>query len=325
MVFNRAAAVAAVLLLALTMPPRAAEAQAYPDRPVRLIVPFTPGGPADALGRIFSRRMSELWGQQVVVENRAGADGSIAAALVSKSLPDGYTLLLHAGSLVINASLYKNLGYDPLKDFTPISKIASYMLLVVVTPQTGINSMADLVAQAKARPGTINYASAGIGSGTHLPVELFEQRAGITLVHVPYKGTSEATNDLVAGHIQLMFNNPVSGLPQVKSGRVKAIAVTGAQRLPALPDLPTIAESGFPGYEAGTWFGISGPARMPADVVKKIYQGIVQTIATPEAKQQLDAQSVDAVGSTPEELAAFMQSEDKVWREVIAKAGIKAE
>jgi tripartite-type tricarboxylate transporter receptor subunit TctC len=237
----------------------------WPGKPVHLVVPYPPGGPADALGRLFAVKLTDIWGQPVIVDNRGGASGTIGARYVAKAAPDGTTLLLHSSSLVINVALTKDIGYDPFVDFTPLSEIASYMLVVVVHPSLRVTSLAELVAAAKARPGEITFASAGgAGAPTHLAGELFKRAADIDLLHVPFNGAAPATNALIGGHVTMMFNNPLSALPQVKAGLLRALAVTGAERMALAPELPTVAELGYPGFEASTWFGVSGrPACRP--------------------------------------------------------------
>jgi tripartite-type tricarboxylate transporter receptor subunit TctC len=300
-------------------------ASTYPTKPVRLVVPFPPGGPADVLARLLGQKLAELWGQPVVVDNRAGAGGNIGADHVAKAAPDGYTLLLAASSHVINASMYPSLPYDVLKDFTPVTEVASYMLVVVVHPSVPATSLKELVALAKSKPGQLTVASAGSGTPTHLAAELFKSAAGIDFVHVPYKGAAPATNDLLGGQVQIMFNNPVSALPQVKAGKLRALAVTGAKRSPAAPELPTVAESGYPGFEAGTWYGILGPANLPKEIVTKVHTDTVKALRMKDVQEKLTAQAWDSIGNSPSEFAAVYRSDLEKWAKVVKAANIRVD
>lgn len=322
-VLSCALAALAVVGSLLSLP---AAAETWPARPVRLIVPFPPGGPTDVLARLYGQKLSGIWGQQVVVENRGGASGNIGSQVAAKSPADGYTLLLHASSHVLNKLLFKDPGYDPIKDFVPITELADYKLVVVVHPSVPINSFKELVAAAKAKPGTITYASAGgAGAPTHLSVKMFEQVAGVEFVHVPYSGAAPATNDLLAGHVMLMFHNPLSTLPHVKTGALRALAVTSLQRLPLAPDVPTVAESGYPGFEVGTWFAIWGPAGLPPAIVAEANRGFVAVSAMPEVRDQLAAQGLTAIGSSTADFARFQADEMERWGKVIRAANISVE
>jgi tripartite-type tricarboxylate transporter receptor subunit TctC len=303
----------------------AVHAQPYPSKPVRLIVPFPPGGPADALGRLFGQKLSESWGQPVVVENRAGAGGNIGAEIVAKAAPDGYTLLLIANSHAINAGLYASLPYDPVRDFMPISQIASYMLVLVTHPSVPATSVAELVTLARSRPGQLKYASAGNGTMTHLAAEMFRLATGTDMVHVPYKGAAPATNDLLGGQVDLMFNNPVSSFPHVRAGTLRALAVTGASRLSTAPEVPTIAELGYAGFEASTWYGFLGPAGMPKDVVSKVQTEIVRVLRLPDVQERLAAQGFDSIGTTPEQFGEVLRADVERWRQVVKAAGLRAD
>jgi len=315
-------AFAALCILAIAP----AIAQEFPTKAIRLVVPYPPGGPTDLVGRIFAGKMGEIFGQPVVVENRPGANGNIAAQLVAKSPGDGYTLFLHSSSMVINPMLYKAPGYEPFADFTPISLIFDYKLMVVVTPSFPVNSLAELVAAAKAKPGTITFASAGgVGAPTHLSVEMFKQAAGIDLVHVPYQGGAPAVNDLLGGHVQLMFNNPTQSLPYIKAGKLRALATTGLTRMAQAPELPTVAELGYPGFEVGTWFAIWGPAGVPPAVVAKLEAAIRKVSTMPDVREQLVAQGLNGIGSTAAELAAYQKAEQVRWGNVIKAAGVNPE
>jgi tripartite-type tricarboxylate transporter receptor subunit TctC len=313
--------VLAVLAIALVAAPAGAES--WPSKPVRLVVPYPPGGPADALARLVATKLSEMWRQPVVVENRGGAAGNIGTQAVAKAAPDGSTFLLHSSSQVINGALYKQPGYDAIVDFTPISEIAYYMLVVVTHPSLQVGSLAQLVAAAKARPGAITYASAGgAGAPTHLAVELFKRVAGIDLLHVPYAGAGPATTAILGGHVMVMFNNPLSALPHVRAGELRGLAVTGARRLPLAPELPTVAESGYPGFEGGTWYGIWAPAGLPPEIAAAANAGIVKVMRLPEVREQLAQQGLDALGTSAEELARLSRAELARWGEVIKAANI---
>jgi len=309
------------LILALVCP---ATAQDFPSKTVRMIVPYPPGGPADLVARTFAGKMSGIFSHPVIIENRPGANGNIAAQLAAKSANDGHTVILHASSMVINPLLYKEPGYNPFADFTPISLVFDYKLIVVVTPSFAVNSIAELVAAAKAKPGQITYASAGgVGAPTHLSVEMFKQIAGIDLLHVPYQGAAPAANDLLAGHVQLMFNNPAQSLQHIKAGKLRALATTGSTRMAQAPELPTIAELGYADYDVGTWFAIWGPAGMAPAIVEKLNGAVVAVSKMPDVRELLLAQGLNVIGSSAAELAAFQKSEFERWGKVIKAANIK--
>ena len=314
-----------LLLLALTAMiwPDPGVAQTWPTRTVRLIVPYPPGGPTDLVGRTFAAKLSEIWGQSVVIENRPGANGNIASQLIARSAPDGSTLMLHSSSMVVNAIMYKAPGYDPFADFTPISQVFDYKLIVVVHPSVPVTSLKELVDLAKAKPGYITYASAGgAGAPTHLSVEMFKQRAGIDLVHVPYQGGAPSTNDLLAGHVMMMFNNPLGSLQYIKTGQLRGLAVTGLERNPLAPDLPTVAELGYPGFDVGTWFAIWGPAGLPAEVVRIASEGIMRVARMPDVEDRLRANGLNSIGGTPAALATVMRVDHERWGKVMREAKI---
>ena len=314
-----------LMLLATASCALSVQAQNFPAKPVRLIIPFPPGGPTDVMGRIYAERLGTLWGQTVLVENRAGAAGNIGSEITAKAAPDGHTILLVASSHVINHALYDKLPYDPIKDFTPISQVAYYSLVLVAHPSVAANSLKELVAQAKAQPGQLALVSAGNGTPTHLTAELFRAAAGIDFLHVPYKGAAPATNDLLAGQGQLMFNNPVSAMPHVKTGKLKALAVTGAQRAAIAPEIPTIAESGYPGFEAGTWYAFLAPAGLPREVLNKLSTDIINVTQQADVRTRFAGMGVDALGTTPAQLTAIMHAELEKWTRVIRAANIKAD
>jgi len=314
----------ALAVVAAFVAPTSGFAQSYPNRPVRLVVPFPAGGPADALGRVLADQLNKTWGQPVIIENRGGAGGNLGAEVVARAAPDGYTLLLNASSHVINASLYEKLPYDPIKDFTPVSEVASYMLVLVVHPSVPAKSVKEFVAFANSKPDGLSVANAGLGTPTHLAAVLFAQAAGVNLIHVPYRGAAPASTDLIAGQVPAMFNNPVNAVPQVKSNNLRALAVTGSKHLSLLPDTPTIAESGYPGFETRTWYGLFGPAGMPADVVRKLHADTDKVMRMPEVANNLIAQGWDIAVSPPDQFAKVLQSEMDRWSAVVKRAGIKA-
>ena len=314
----------ALLLIVAALAPSPGAAQGYPNRPVRLVVPFPPGGPADALGRVLADQLNKMWGQPVIVENRGGAGGNLGAEVVARSPGDGYTLLLNASSHVINASLYEKLPYDPIKDFTPVSEVASYMLVLVVHPSVPATSVKEFVAYAKSKPDGLSVANAGIGTPTHLAAVLFAQAAGVNIVHVPYRGAAPASTDLLAGQVPAMFNNPVNAVPQVRANKLRALAATGSKRLSLLPELPTIAESGYPDFETRTWYGLFGPAGLPAEVVRKLHADVGKALSNPDVASSLVAQGWDITVSSPEQFSAVLQSELNRWSAIVKRAGIKA-
>jgi tripartite-type tricarboxylate transporter receptor subunit TctC len=298
-------------------------AQTYPVKAIRLIVPLAPGGGNDTIARLIGQKITPALGQQVVVDNRAGAGGLIAAELVAKSPADGYTLLLaNVAVMTIIPNAQKKAPYDSLKDFAPVSLIASAPLLVVVHPSLPVNSIKQLVALAKAKPNAINYASNGIASSTHLATELFSMMAGVKMVHVPYKGLSLAMTDLLSGQVPLMFSSAVAMLPHVKNSRLRAIAMTGAKRAPVLPDVPTVAEAGVKGYESGSWYGIAAPANTPRPIVERLNKEIVAVVKSKEIQDRMNNEAVIPVGSTPEEFSAHIKVEFERMARVIREAKI---
>ncbi len=302
------------------------QAQTYPTRAITLIVPFPAGGTTDILGRFVGQALSAAWNQPVVVENRGGAGGNIGAAAVAKAAPDGYTLLVGTvGTHAINASLYTKMPYDTLKDFAPVTQIASVPNMLVVTPSLPVGSVTELIAYAKANPGKLNMASSGNGTSIHLSGELFKVMTGVDMVHVPYKGSAPALNDLMGGQVQLMFDNMPSALPQVKGGTLKALAVTTATRSPAMPDLPTVAEAGVPGFEASSWFGVFAPAGTPKEIVAKLQTEIARILKSPEMTERLAQQGAVAVGNTPDEFGAYVQSELVKWAGVVKASGARVD
>ncbi len=298
-------------------------AQAYPAKSIRLIVPLAPGGGNDTIARLIGQKISPSLGQQVVVDNRAGAGGLIGAEMAAKSPPDGYTLLLgNVATMTIIPNSQKKVPYDPLKDFQPVSLIASAPLLVVVHPSLPVSTIKELVSLSRAKPGAINYASNGIGTSTHLATEMFSMMAGVKWVHVPYKGLSLAMTDLLSGQVPLMFSSAVAMLPHVKNGKLRAIAMTGTRRAQAIPDVPTVAEAGVKGYESGSWYGIVAPSNTPRPIIDRLNKEIVAVVKSKEIQDRLNNEAVIPSGNSPEEFAAHIRSEFERMGRVIREAKI---
>ncbi len=296
----------------------------YPAKAIRMIVPFPPGGTTDILARVAGQKITEATGQQVIVDNRSGAGGNIGTEIAAKAPPDGYTLLAAPGStLTIHPSLYSKLPFDTLKDFAPITIIAAVPNLLVVHPSLPVKNVKELIALAKARSGQLNYASTGAGQSTHLSMELFKVTAGIDMTHIPYKGSSPALTDLLAGQVPVMFDNMPSCLPHVKANKLRALGVSTLKRSPALPALPTIAESGLPGFEVSVWFGILAPAGTPRDIVSSLNSVIGKALASPDMRERLAGQGAEPIGNTPEEFTAQMRRDLVKWAKVVKDAGIK--
>jgi len=316
----------AAISLALAGAPSVFAQATFPSKPIRIVVPFPPGGTTDILARAAAQKMTEAWKEQVLVDNRPGAGGNIGAELVAKSPADGYTLLMGTvGTHSINPSLYAKMPYDHVKDFAPVILVASVPNVLVVHPSVPANSVQELIAYAKANPGKINFASSGSGTSIHLAGELFKTMAGVQMAHVPYKGSAPAIADLVGGQVQIMFDNLPSALPQIKGGRLRALAVTSAQRAPALPDVPTVAESGLPGFEASSWFGLLAPAGSPRDAILKVNAEVDRWLASPEAKEKLTSQGANAAGGTPEDFARHIAAETAKWQQVVKASGAKVD
>jgi tripartite-type tricarboxylate transporter receptor subunit TctC len=301
----------------------AVQAQDFPSKVVRIVVPFPAGGGTDILSRALAQRLSEEWKQQVIVDNRPGAGANIGAEHVAKSAPDGYSLLMASTIHSINPSLYPKLAYDPQKDFTPITLVAETAQVLVVHPSVPAASLREFIALAKTRPGQLNYSSAGNGSQPHLAAELFKTMTGIQLVHVPYKGAPPAMTDLIAGHVALSFATSPTAVPNVKSGKVRALGVSSTSRIPSLPDVPTIAEAGVPGYEASGFFGLVGPAGMAQPVVQKINASVVGIVKDAGMRKTLSELGYEPATSTPAEHAAFIRMEVAKWAKVVKESGAK--
>jgi tripartite-type tricarboxylate transporter receptor subunit TctC len=303
-----------------------AAAQTYPSKPIRLVVPQAPGGGNDTIARTIASRLTPTLKQQVVVDNRAGAGGLIAAEQVAKSPPDGYTLLLgNVATLTIIPNVQKNVPYDPFRDFEPVSLIASAPLLVVVHPSLPVTTVKQLIALAKAKPSQLNYASNGVGSSTHLATELFKVMTGTSMTHVPYKGLSPATTDLLSGQVQVMFSSAVAMLPHVKAGRLRALAMTGSKRSSAIPEVPTVAEAGVRDYEAGSWYGILAPAGTDRAIVERLSREIASATQSREIADRLNNEAVIPIGSTPAEFAAHIRKEHARIGNVVRKSGARFE
>lgn len=317
-----------VLLAALivtALPAVAYAQQPYPAKPIRIVSPFAPGGGNDIISRAIAQKLTENIKQQVIVENRPGANGIIGTEVAARSAPDGYTIVLIPSGHAVNASLHRKLPYDSIRDFTPITLVGSSPLILALHPSVPAKNVKELVALAKARPEQLTYGSAGIGSSGHLGGALFDTLTGTKMLHVPYKGMSLAITDVIAGQVSLVFGTSASVMQHARSGRLRAIATTGARRAPALPDLPTVAEAGVPGYEAGLWYGFVGPARIPEDVVRKLNGEIVAVLNSSEVRERLASQGVEATPTTPEAFGKLLVSDMDRWAKVVQRAGIRLE
>ncbi|MEI6302682.1 MAG: tripartite tricarboxylate transporter substrate binding protein [Betaproteobacteria bacterium] len=303
-----------------------AVAQTYPQKPIRLIVPFSAGGIADVFGRIIGAKLSEAWGQSVLVENRPGAGGNIGADLVAKAPADGYTLLMGSiGTQAVNVSLFRNMPYDPVKDFTPVALVLEAESLLAVHPSVGASTPAELIAIARAQPGKLSYGSAGVGTASHLAGELFNSMARVNIAHIPYKGNVPAITDLLAGQTQMVFATMPTVLPHVKAGKLKGVAVLGLNRSAAAPEVPTLAESGLVGFEVNNWIGVFGPAGMPPAVTAKLNAGILEVMRSPDVRQRMLAEGARFTATTPGEFAAFVAAETAKWGKLIREVGIRAD
>jgi tripartite-type tricarboxylate transporter receptor subunit TctC len=306
--------------------PLAAGAQEYPSKPIRYIVPFAPGGPTDIMSRAIAEKVAAAWGQPVVVDNRGGAGGGLGAEAVAKAAPDGYTVMIgHVGTHAINLALYRKVNYDPIRDFQPVSLLATLPLALVVNAGFPPRSVKEVIALAKAKPGTINFASAGNGGPTHLAGEMFKSLAVIDIVHVPYKGNAAALTELVGGQVQMMFSNLLTSGPHVRTGRLRALAVSTGRRSPQAPELPTMAEAGVAGYDVTPWYGVLVPAGTPRPIVMKWNGEIARILALPEMKERFVAQGVDLAASSPEAFGELIRAEIPKWRKVVLDSGAKVD
>jgi len=313
-----------LLIASLMLVAGSLHAQDYPNKPILLVVPFAPGGSSDFLSRLIGAKLTEAWKQQVVVESRPGGAGNIAMDAVQRAKPDGYTLILgHVGTLAVNPAMFAKLPYDPIKGFVPVGMIATVPTLLLVNPSVPAKNFKEFLALAKAKPGTIYYGSAGNGSSGHLAMEYLKQAANIDLTHVPYKGTGPMVTDLLGGQTQATFTGATPLIPHIKQGKLRPIAVGGTKRIAALPDVPTVAESGLPGFETSQWYGILAPAGTPDAIVKKLNTELNRILKSPEVVERMTADGSVPQGSTPEEFAKFIDSEQKRWGQVVKTANIK--
>jgi tripartite-type tricarboxylate transporter receptor subunit TctC len=297
------------------------QAQSYPSKPVRVVVPYPPGGPTDIVARVLFQQVAESTGQQFLIDNRAGAGGNIGAEVVAKAPADGYTLLIGTTAHAINMSLFKSLNYDVQKDLAPVSLLTQGPLVLVTHPQFPANSVKELIDMAKAKPGSLNFASSGNGQSTHLSAELFNSMAGIKMVHVPYKGSAPALGDLMSGQVGIMFDTTLSAMPFVKAGKLKALGVTSPQRTPAAPDVPTIAESGLPGYEVFAWNGVLVPAGTPKAIVAQLNEEIRKAMQLPQVREKFSAQGFAASWNTPDQFGVFVRNEVEKWARTVKASG----
>lgn len=297
----------------------------YPHKPIRIVVPVAAGGGTDYTARLIGQKLSETWGQSVIVDNRPGGAGNLGVELVAKAQPDGYTLVMPITSFPINPSLYAKLPFDTVKDFAPVVLAASAPLLLVVNPSVPAQSVKDLVALAKAKPGAMNYANSGSGTTAHLAGELFKRMAGVEIVSIAYKGGGPAVIDLIAGQVQIYFSTIPAALQQVKAGKLRALAVTSSKRVPELPDIPTVSESGLPGFEVVGWFGLFAPAGTPKPVITRLNAEIIKILNAPESRERLSGHGLIPGGGTPQELGQFLQAEIAKWGKLIKETGIRAE
>jgi len=323
--YERCRVLACLCAAVLGAGPVFAQSDAYPLRSVRLVVPFPPGGFNDQLARILGQKLHEAWGQTVVVENRPGGGSQIGTQAVATAAPDGYTLLIASFAFAVNPALYAKLPYDTLRDFTPVVLCASTPNLLVVGREVPVKSLKELLALAKSKPGELAYASAGIGSSNHLSMEMLKARAGIDLIHVPYKGSAPAVIDVVGGRVQAMFDNAPNVLPQVQSGKLRALAVTSPRRFALMPELPTVAESGIREFEVSVWFGIVAPGRTPQPVIDRINKDINRILLLPEVQSTFRLQGVEPIGGTPEQFTVYLRNQMAKWSGVVKEAGIRLE
>jgi tripartite-type tricarboxylate transporter receptor subunit TctC len=316
---------AAASALAPTILPRIARAQPWPNRIVKLVAPFPPGGGTDVVARILTNRLSEVWGQQVIVENKPGAGGNFGAEQVARSDPDGYTILIAALPMAVNRFLFKSLGYDSITDFAPVIMICQFPNLLVVPNTSPARTVQELIAHGKANNGKLTFASSGVGTSPHLSGELFKRMAGFEMTHVPYRGVAPALSDVIPGRVDMMFNTAAGVLQQVRSGQVRGLAVSTVKRFPTAPEFPTVAESGLPGFDVTSWYALFVPIKTSADVVKKIHADTAAILAEPAMKARLEQVGVEVVASTPQALGARLKAETEQWGPIIKGAGIKTQ
>jgi tripartite-type tricarboxylate transporter receptor subunit TctC len=322
---RRVMQLASASALAAALPPQAPAAPAWPARFVKLVVPFPPGGGTDAIARVVAVKLSAIWGHEMVIENKGGGATSIGTDAVAKADPDGYTVLLQSVPLAVNKYLFATLPYDPVADLAPVSMICDYPNVMCVPMSSPATTVQEFIDHARANPGKVTYASSGFGTSVHLSGALFNRMAKVELRHIPYRGAGPAFNDLIPGRVDVMFNNIGSVMPFIKGGKLRALGVTSAKRATALPDVPTVAEAGVPGFDVTGWYGFFAPARTPPEIVAKFHTDTVAALADPVIRQRLDTLGVGVVGSTPDELRAFLKAEMDKWGAIIREAGIKAE
>lgn len=312
--------------LGVAMAAALAQSPVYPGKPVRWVVPFPPGGSADIMGRLIGQDLAKIFGQPVVIENRAGASAIVGSEYVAKSPPDGYTLLqANVSQMTIHPGLYPRLPYDPLRDFAPVTVLGIVTSVVVTTPSLPVKSIQDLIALAKKRPGQLNFTSSGAGASTHLTGELLNQRAGVRMTHISYKGSGPALTDVMAGFVEVMFENLPSALPFINAGKLKVLAVTGKDRSPLLNAVPTLAESGFPGFDMVSWQALVAPAATPKAVIDKLNADVAKVLRTPEMKEKMFALGTEVVANTPEQFARYLRDETAKWSAIVRDSGIKLE
>ncbi len=326
MLYSRRFFAVAVAAGAIIAPASSGFGETYPSRPVRMIVPFPPGGSTDIMARVVAQKLTEKLGQQVIVDNRGGAGGTIGMNLAAKAAPDGYTLMMSTSiTHTVGVSLYRKLPYNVLTDFAPITLAASVPLLLVVNPSVPAKSVKDLIALARAKPGQLNYASPGNGTSGHLAAEMFKSMAGVDVVHVPYKGGGPAIADLIGGQVQMLILSAVATLPHVKTGKLRALALTSLTRSPDLPHIPTVSESGLPGYEVVLWYGLSAPAKTPTAVVTRLNQEVVRIMQSPEMRERLASEGGQPVGNTPQQFQEIIKADVAKWAKVVKEAGVRVE
>jgi tripartite-type tricarboxylate transporter receptor subunit TctC len=314
------------LVLAACLAAGGALAQSYPSKAVRLIIPAPPGSAPDILSRLIGQKLSESWGQPVVIDNILGAGGNIGTERVAKAAPDGYTLLFNTiGPIAVNISMYDKLPFDPVKDFAPITLVAKVPNILVVHPAVPVRSVEELIAYARKNPGKLRYGSPGSGTSNHLSAELLNTMTGISMLHIPYKSSAQMTTDVMGGQVEVVFHNAPVLLPHVKSGALRGLAVTSLQRLASVPELPTMAESGVPGYEVTAWFGFLAPAGTPQAVISKVHADVAKAIAMPDVRERMTAQAAEPIGSTPQEYASFIAAEIAKWSKIVKASGAKVE
>ena len=315
-----------LLIAAFAAAGEAAAAEAYPAKPIRLVIPFAPGGTTDILGRVIGERLTAQLGQQVVVENRGGAGGNIAAEAVARSAPDGYTLFLGSmGTQAMNGAIYPKLAFDPIRDFAPITRLVNSANLLVVHPSTPVRSVKEVIQLAKARPGQLNYSTSGVGSFNHMSAELFQMMSGVRMVHIPYKSGGQALTAVLVGEAQILFQTIPAAVPFIESGKLRALAVCASDRHPLFPKLPTASESGLPGFEISTWYGILAPAATPADLVARLNAALIEVVKAPVTQKRLADLGLDPATNTPQDFAALIRADAVKWAKVVKAANIKAE